>query len=34
MNEKLGIPILQKVKYQFQIGEKNINSEGKLIFED
>ncbi|MDA3813030.1 MAG: alpha-amylase family glycosyl hydrolase [Candidatus Cloacimonetes bacterium] len=34
MKEKLGIPILQKVKYQFQIVEKNINSEGKLIFED
>jgi len=33
MNEKLGIPILQKVKDHFQIEDKNINGDGKLVFE-
>ena len=34
MKEKLGIPILQKVKYQFKIEEKNISKEAKLVFKD
>ncbi|MEA2097349.1 MAG: hypothetical protein U9P73_11755, partial [Candidatus Cloacimonadota bacterium] len=34
MKRKLGIPILQKVKYQFQIEEKNINEVAKLNFKD
>lgn len=34
MKRKLGIPILQKVKHQFQIEEKNINEVAKLNFKD
>ena len=34
MKEKLGIPILQKVKHKFQIEEKNINRDAKLIFKN
>ncbi|NQT65005.1 MAG: hypothetical protein HQ554_02390, partial [FCB group bacterium] len=34
MKEKIGIPILQKVKDKFQIEEKNINRKGKLVFEN
>ena len=33
MIEKLGIPILQKVKDHFQIKEENINKNRKLVFE-
>ena len=34
MKDKIGIPLLQKTKVQYQIQTKNINKEGRLYFDD
>jgi len=34
MKDKIGIPLLQKAKDQYQIQKKYINKEGRLFFED